>query len=695
MRAAGLIVGPGTRARWGDRAMRASGFDEHGLLVLVDDHGRQFRGDLSVLLDDPSFELDRGDGEQGADPARAPAPDVDGLYESLPQEVKDQADERLAHLLEAFTGFRRGFPELAEPDEPRPEYDPERVPSQVERLKSKAAELRGQGQRVKDFRTLYEWRDAFRRRGRIGLVDGRKLPRPKAVDRMTPELHECILSVLARYRGKSMTGVAQLVGEVQTELRRRYPDRQTELRQSDDTVRRRIRDLARRPGPLGPRRRPQETVEPRSPYRSLVTDRPGEVVLIDSTKLNLLLVCPRTKRRVRGWLTVAQDHFTRAILAWRITVGAPKAEDACLLLLDVIRPCPWLAHWPDRARWRYHGVPERIVTGLREQWDVDQLAAKPVVAPDTVVVDGAWVTKSTAFWAACRRLDITLQIARPRTPTDKAQVERFFGTIDRPLQGLPGYTGRDVTRRGPGVEAEAWYFPHLVEDLLGRWIVGVYHAREHDGLRLSGDADLPVCPNDAYELGIAKAGFVRVPADRDLFYELLPAQVATIREGAGATVDGKPYNGGELQALADERSPYPHLEPRQWPFHYDRRDPSRVWLKTPRGDWLEVPCVDPPHATRPGWDVEDDYILARYDDPETAPLTSRQAEQVTVELLDQEGAFRDGVDARRAASADAARRAARRDAAAAATPATGTAAAPPPSEWEPGDFQPVVYEDAT
>jgi hypothetical protein len=66
----------------------------------------------------------------------------------------------------------------------------------------------------------------------------------------------------------------------------------------------------------------------------------------------------------------------------------------------------------------------------------------------------------------------------------KAIVEATFSAINTLwCQHLPGYTGRDVTRRGKRPEAEAaWAVPEL-QDLLDEWVVAGWQHRPHDSLR--------------------------------------------------------------------------------------------------------------------------------------------------------------------------------------------------------------------
>jgi hypothetical protein len=87
---------------------------------------------------------------------------------------------RVAHLLEAETGFRSGDPLRPEPGEPRPGYDP-RSTTLGRRRRAKAAELRALGReeaavlglgKVSE-RTLERMAAAWKDRGPAGCIDGR------------------------------------------------------------------------------------------------------------------------------------------------------------------------------------------------------------------------------------------------------------------------------------------------------------------------------------------------------------------------------------------------------------------------------------------------------------------------------------------------------------------------------------------
>jgi hypothetical protein len=91
---------------------------------------------------------------------------------------------RVAHLLEAETGFRSGDPLHPEPGEPRPAYDP-RATMLGHRRQAKAAELNALGGEEAALlglgqvseRTLRRMAGAWKDRGPAGCIDGRWLGR--------------------------------------------------------------------------------------------------------------------------------------------------------------------------------------------------------------------------------------------------------------------------------------------------------------------------------------------------------------------------------------------------------------------------------------------------------------------------------------------------------------------------------------
>ena len=98
---------------------------------------------------------------------------------------------------------------------------------------------------------------------------------------------------------------------------------------------------------------------PAAPYGRLRATRPGEYLLLDTTRLDVFAMDPVTLRWVQAELTVAMDLYDRCITGLRLTPVSTKAVDAAAVLFESVRPLPEpAAGWAD-VRPPYHGLPGR------------------------------------------------------------------------------------------------------------------------------------------------------------------------------------------------------------------------------------------------------------------------------------------------------------------------------------------------
>ena len=318
-------------------------------------------------------------------------------------------------------------------------------------------------------------------------------------------------------------------------------------------------------------------------FGSLVAERPGEFVAIDTTSLDVFAIDPFTFQWVKLDLTAAIDVCTRSILAFRLTPFSTQGVDLALLLSDLLSPTPVDGRWPADVSYPYCGVPENLVLRAFELPAGTALAPRPNVRPGTVVIDRGRNYQSVVFMAACEYLRINVQSARPYRGSDKGWIERLFRTMrERLLEGLPGYTGPNVLARGKDVEASAVYFTHELEAIIGRWIAIDYQRRPHDGLRVPEAPHLCLSPNEAYEEAVARAGFVYVPRDPDLHLRLLPVEARVIGR-AGVEIAGLTYDSPALDPYRQQRCPLAGFDGK-WPIRVDRRDLGRVWFQDPRDE---------------------------------------------------------------------------------------------------------------
>jgi hypothetical protein len=487
-----------------------------------------------------------------------------------------EAAELLAHLNEASFGYRSGDPGRPLPGEPRAQFDPA-CTTLRQRLEAKAVELGCSAERLR------KRRRALQRQGLAALVDGRVV-RSATGAGIDERLRAAIVAEADGLADASDVRKMQFRARVASRLAAESGE-PLELPCSRQTFNRIVDDVL---SPTGLFRLPAKSrrsalSSPSGDLGSLLAERPGEYVAIDTTSLDVFAIDPFTFQWVRLDLTAALDVCTRSILAFRLTPFSTQGVDLALLLSDLLSPTPMDGRWPGDIPYPYCGVPENLVLRAFELPAGTQLAPRPTVRPGTVVIDRGRNYQSVAFMAACEYLRVNVQSARPYRGSDKGWIERLFRTMrERLLESLPGYTGPNVLARGKDIEVDAVYFTHELEAIIGRWIAVDYQRRPHDGLRVPEAPHLRLSPNEAYEEAVARAGFLYVPRDPDLHLRLLPVEARVIGR-AGVEIAGLTYDSPALDAYRQRRSPLQAFDGK-WPIRVDRRDLGRVWFQDPRDE---------------------------------------------------------------------------------------------------------------
>jgi transposase InsO family protein len=485
-----------------------------------------------------------------------------------------QAAELLGHLNEAWFGYRSGDPLRALLGEPRPGFDPGQT-TLGDRLEAKASELGCSVSR------LFKKHHELKHRGLAALVDGRAA-RSAVGPAVDDRLRAAIVAEAQELADGSDVRKMQFRARVASRLARESGE-PLELPCSRQTFDRIVGEVLAPTGlfrlPAKSRRSAQSG--PSEDLGSLLAERPGEYVAIDTTSLDVFAIDPFTFQWVGLDFTAVLDVCTRSILAFRLTPFSTQGVDLALLLSDLLSPTPMDGRWPSDVPYPYCGVPENLVLRAFELPDGTPLPPRPTVRPGTVVIDRGRNYQSVTFMAACEQLRINVQSARPYRGSDKGWIERLFRTMrERLLESLPGYTGPNVLARGKDIEADAVYFTHELEAIIGRWIAVDYHRRPHDGLRVPEAPHLRLSPNEAYEEAVGRVGFLFVPRDPELHLRLLPVEARVIGR-AGVEVAGLTYDSPVLDPYRQQRSPLPAFEGK-WPIRVDPRDLQRVWFQDPR-----------------------------------------------------------------------------------------------------------------
>lgn len=474
---------------------------------------------LRELLDSGRARLidEVGDSEGPADPA--------GVVLAKLSEVElESVRFRAAHVREVLTGYRSGHADLSADGEPRPEFDPHRP--LMQRYQSKAAEL---GVTV---RTIGSWVSNFRDQGEAGLAPTRDPGAATGLGaKVDPRWTEAAVEVMVEHTDQSRPSQTMVIDRTNARVVVRFgegvvalPSRATafrvlgELENRYPTFRlstKRNRDIADRPD---------------GAYGKLRPTRPGEYLLMDTTRLDVFALDPFTLRWVQAELTVGMDWYTRCVVGIRLTPVSTKSVDAAAVLYQAYRPRPAGKQWPEYAVWPEHGIPRSVLI------DVDAIegppfgVAGPAIAPETIVIDHGKIYVSEHLTSVCQRMGISIQPARLRTGRDKGPVERFFRTIREDLlQALPGYKGPDVHSRGLDPESEAFFYLDELEAIIREWVAMVYHHRPHESLIDPHVPGLRMSPAQMFEHGVARAGYIEVPRDPDLAYEFLKTEFRKVQ----------------------------------------------------------------------------------------------------------------------------------------------------------------------
>jgi putative transposase len=352
----------------------------------------------AYLMASPEFAV------AGSDPL--PAVEPFGLLDGLPAQVLQDAREWERHLVEVETGLPPDPPEGATP---RPEYDPATT-TVSERERAKAAEL-GAG-----LRTIQVRRSRYAQQGLWGLVDQRATRLGDATGRADARVVAAVRDLVDAETGTSTGTRSRLIRRVVKKLEAEHGPGVVPL-PGKTTFYKVIDAVASGRHTFGSAvTRRQTANRPQGVFTPTFAARPGEQVQVDSTPIDVLVLLDNGMP-VRADLTIAVDVATRTVCAAVLRPVGTKAVDAALLLARMLVPEPMRPGWSQALRMSASVLPHARLLEVDARMEL--AAARPVIVPDTIVIDGGKVFISEVFTRACARLGISVQNCRPGTPTDK------------------------------------------------------------------------------------------------------------------------------------------------------------------------------------------------------------------------------------------------------------------------------------
>lgn len=435
------------------------------------------------------------------------------------------------------------------------------------------------GQLVSE-RQVRRYRAAFHANGVAGLLDHRRDGTGRA-PRVDPRVVGLLEVELDRQRDAS-TGTRSRV------LRRlEWKAKELELDlPSRSTMYRLIAELDRGRSSFGPATtRRSKALRPDRTFRRPPVTRPGELVEIDSTPLDVVALLPDGSR-CRPELTYAIDVATSTIVGTLLRGSPTKSVDVgALLLARMLTPLLRRPGWPamrDHARTLLGS--ELLPTD--QEWD-DLAATMPLIVPEAVTVDRGKVFTGSTFSAACERQEISQIIANPRQPTDKPHVEGGFRRIrDGFVQYLAGFTGGSVADRGTTPESEAIWTVEELQILLDLWVLTSWQATPQNGLRLPDIPRRTLSPNQMYQALTVAAPQISVGLAEADYIALMPMEWRTIQP-YGINLHALTYDDEALHPFRGRSSGLSGTARGRWEVRYDPHDLRQVWVRDHQADtWI-------------------------------------------------------------------------------------------------------------
>lgn len=444
-------------------------------------------------------------------------------------------------------------------------------------IEAARAELAARGIELSARQTRRYW-ERFQREGVTGLVDQR-LVRTGTRSARNPEVLALFEELMAAETNASTGTRSRMIRRARWAAQERGLELPT-----DRTLYRLLKDVEAGRSTFGmSTTRRSKAVRPDRTFKATRPARPGERVEIDSTPFDVMVLGP-DGFEYRPELTYAIDVATNTICATMLRpVAATSVDVAALLLGRMLTP---LSNQPG---WRAQLSLARSIFGDRfpddRTWD-ELASRRPVIVPETVVLDRGRVYASTTFAAACENLEISQIFANPRQGTDKPHVEGGFRRIrDAFVQFLAGYTGGSVAFRGLDPAKDAVWNLEELQVLLDLWVLSEWQTTPQSGLRVKGLEQRPLSPNEMVHACSVIAPSRARSLSQEEMLGLLPCKPRSIQP-YGINFSNLVYDSTELHPYRGRRCP--DSSDGLWRVRYDPYNMSSLWVPRPGGGWIEA-----------------------------------------------------------------------------------------------------------
>ncbi|WP_341906267.1 Mu transposase C-terminal domain-containing protein [Fluviicola taffensis] len=291
---------------------------------------------------------------------------------------------------------------------------------------------------------------------------------------------------------------------------------------------------------------------------------PLEVLQIDHTPLDIIVVSEDRKPIGRPWLTLAIDLYSRMIAGFYISFDTPGTLGTGICISNAILPKdPFISKYNLKSEWPLNGKIQNVHS------------------------DNAPEFKSKSLLIACQEYGIHLNYRGKGKTHWGGHIERLLGNFLEEVHLIPGTTFSNTKDRGDyDSTGQAVLTIKELDNWLHVFIVDVYHNNIHTALGMS--------PLKKYYEGVNSLDS-KLPSGMGSFnfdplkvkIDFLPAEVRTVQR-TGVQID-------HIRYFADVLKPYVYIDnpsnslsvskrktPLKLIFKRDPRDISRIYFLEPK-----------------------------------------------------------------------------------------------------------------
>ncbi len=419
----------------------------------------------------------------------------------------------------------------------------------------------------KSFPTLYRYLKKYKEAGGIEGLLPQRPGVPKGTRRIAPEAESIVKEVIDEiYLSKQRSSIEKVVQEV----RRRCYEREISDIPHSNTIRARVAEVSNFDRIHKRRGRDKALAKYQPVPGNYVADYPLQVVQIDHTKVDLILVDDVYRKPIgRPWITLAIDVYSRMVTGYHLAFDAPSATSVAMCVAHSVLPKDdWM---------RLHGV--------KEDWPVWGIM-------DSVHVDNGADFRSESFRNACKLNSIQLDYRPVKQPRFGGHIERLLGTLMKEVHDLPGTTFSSIRERDNyDSDKKAVMTISEFEKWLVTFITKIYHKRLHSQIGLP--------PEKKWETGIfgnheiIGSGPRAIPTDSlNFLISFLPMSYRTV-QAYGISYNGVNYYSDTLRHWINSNDTEDNTKKRKFVVRQDPRDISSVWFYDPDlNQYFEIPYAN-------------------------------------------------------------------------------------------------------